>query len=147
MWLRVNWSMFSGPMRDMHSYALWAQSQVSLFSSVGTSWHMIFCHAHLQSGDPKVIKWWHVSRHIATSYALLKSSIGSQKNPHWGELWYGLCRRLPFTTVLTRFIGMIGMNWQKSPKSEGINFGCIPWRVECQKHILIWIEILWFYDF
>lgn len=107
---------------------------------------MIFCHAHLQSGDPKVIKWWHVSRHIVTSYALLKSSIGSQKNPHWGELWYGLCRRLPFTTVLTRFIGMIGMNWQKSLKSEGINFGCIPWRVECWKIIFIWIEILWFYD-
>lgn len=31
MWLCVNWSMFSGPMRDMHSYALWEQSQVCFY--------------------------------------------------------------------------------------------------------------------
>ena len=43
------------------------RARYPFLSSAGTSWHMIFCHAHLQSGDPKVIKWWHVfeaHRHI-----------------------------------------------------------------------------------
>ncbi len=61
-------------------------------------------------------------------------SQSDPKHPHWGELWYGLCRHLPFATVLTRFNGMIGMNWQKSLKSERIDFGCIPWRVECEDY-------------